>query len=380
MRIAQPSVEPPPIHTRETATDTRVVMAAPGGAAGGGMTQVVIYLLSALPLSHMFRLEHLPTRSDTTTRLGSFAWLRAALALCIRRLGTRQMILHAHMGERGSVLRKGMLVLLARVLGTPSLLHLHAAELHTLLPKSRSGPAASLHIWFVRMTFRSASRVLVLGERDRRYVVDMLGTQPMRCLVVPNGVPVREAAAYCRGETVGLAFAGNLLPRKGLPDLLDALGSAALRDKPWRLRIAGGGTSAPARRRTEDLQIAHRIEFAGWLDRDALCDLLRDADIVVLPSHHEALPLVLLEAASLGRAIVTTNVGVIGEYFTDGETALLTRAGDIDGLAAALRRLMAEPDLRERLGRNAHALQRRRFDLNEQAAAIADLYRSLRRS
>jgi glycosyltransferase involved in cell wall biosynthesis len=277
---------------------------------------------------------------------------------------------HVNVAERSSILRKGLLLTLARALGVPTLLHLHAAEIMQLYPRLHWPARAAL-----RAVFRGAGVCVVLGEPWRAWLCGEVGVAAARIVVLRNGVavPTVGESARAAGEFTFL-FLGNLLARKGLPDLLNALATPRLAGMPWRLVIAGGGDAAPLRRLAKVLNIDGRINFAGWLNRAATDAALANADALVLPSHHEALPLVLLEAAAIGLPMITTPVGAIPELFRDGETALFVPPGDRLALAAALHRLLADPECRARLSRNGQALYLHEFTMPAFASGLRELY------
>jgi glycosyltransferase involved in cell wall biosynthesis len=145
----------------------------------------------------------------------------------------------------------------------------------------------------------------------------------------------------------------------------------------WRLVVAGGGDATKLRRLANSLDIGARVHFAGWLDRASADAVLARADALVLPSHHEALPLVLLEAAGMGVPVITTPVGAIPELFCDGESALFVPPGDHVALAAALHRVLTEPEFCARLSRNGQALYQREFTIAPFADALRRLYADL---
>jgi glycosyltransferase involved in cell wall biosynthesis len=122
------------------------------------------------------------------------------------------------------------------------------------------------------------------------------------------------------------------------------------------------------------LGLGDRFRFLGHR-QDALA-LLTAADIVVLPSHQEGLPVVLMEATSVGAAIVATTVGGVPQMITDGANGLLVPPDDPDALVEALQRLTADPDLRRRLG-TAAAAGSSTFDVARASAEIEQVYRGL---
>jgi glycosyltransferase involved in cell wall biosynthesis len=279
---------------------------------------------------------------------------------------------HVNYGGRLSAVRKSLLILIASWLGIPVVLHLHGGvfdDFYRALPKPLQAA--------LRASFGQAARVIVLGDSWRDFVVQSLRVPPERVVVLPNAVPAPAGRNEPHSGPCRLLFLGELGARKGVPELLAAFADPRLAQLDWSAVVAGNGDVDGCRRRAEALGIADRVTFPGWVDRSAAARLLGDADVLVLPSHGEGLPMSLLEAMSHGLAIVTTSVGSIGEAVSDGESALFVPVGDAAALASALARLIGDPVLRAALGRAARAKFIACFEVTVYARRLADLYRDL---
>jgi glycosyltransferase involved in cell wall biosynthesis len=279
-------------------------------------------------------------------------------------------IVHLNMAERGSVLRKGIMLLWARSLGAPTVLHLHAAE---ILPFYDNLPRIGKRA--VATVFRQANVCIVLGQPWRNWLVEKLAVDPSRIEVLRNGVPPPLVAPVLKATLrPQLVFLGNLLPRKGVQDLLTALATEPLASRPWDLIFAGGGDATSLRKYAEKLGLAPRVSFNGWLEQADSMALLSRSAALILPSYHEGLPLVLIEAASLGLVSVTTDVGAIAEVFSNEVTALIVTLGDIHALSVAILRVLDEPMLRLRIGANARKLFQRSLSVDVFASRLAKIY------
>jgi glycosyltransferase involved in cell wall biosynthesis len=125
------------------------------------------------------------------------------------------------------------------------------------------------------------------------------------------------------------------------------------------------------------LNLSDRVYLPGWQTAEQVHDLLDAADILFLPSHHEGLPMAILEAMASGVAVVASPVGAIPDAIVDGESGLLVPCGDVDALSKAILRLLRDPALRQRLASNARARFERLFTIDRTAAAVATVYREL---
>ena len=347
-----------------------ILLVAPYTSRGGGMGRIMAYL-AASAAEPGVRFETIESRGGGSAFSSLGPFLRAAWHIRRRARGEGRVILHVNMAERGSVLRKGALLLLGKWLGLPTVLHLHAAE---MLPFYNGLPALAQTC--VRFIFRSASVCVVLGYGSGQWLHAVLGVSRDRIEVLANGVPMQHTKIELKNiQCCNLLFLGNLQARKGLRDLLCALSVAALAGRDWTLNVAGGGDPVPFQRQARQLGMESRVQFQGWLDRDACTRLLSRADLLILPSYNEGLPLVLLEAASLGIPSVTTPVGAIPEVFTDQTTAVFVAPGDIDALAASILRMIDEPDLRAMIGRNAKRLYDTSLSMEIFSQAMSAIYR-----
>ena len=164
----------------------------------------------------------------------------------------------------------------------------------------------------------------------------------------------------------------NLRPEKGYDVLLDAARVTADHNSSLRFAAVGRGplaTELDERRRA--LGLDERFQFLG--EREDVLRLLVGSDIFVLPSHHEGLPVALMEATSAGLPIVATNVGGIPQVITDGADGIIVPPGSAVEMAAALERL-TDTTLRLNLGRGAKE-KSAMFDVTSASRQVEAIYR-----
>ncbi len=322
-----------------------------------------------------YRFELIESRGRGHALWAAWPMFCAAYKIWRRAWGRTPVLLHVNMAERGSVLRKGALLYLGRALGLRTVLHVHAAEIVEFYEGLGAFARAR-----VRGVFQSAGSCIVLGDGMAVWLQARLGVPASRIEVLRNGVPAPSLLPFpSPNAPTTLLFLGNLQVRKGLGDLLVALAGPACAMRAFELIVAGGGDTAPWRARARALGLENRVTFTGWLDRAEVTGQLARAGVLILPSYHEGLPLVLLEAASMGVACITTPVGAIGEVFTDEETALLVPAGDGVALERAILRMIDDVALRTRIGRNARWLYQRAFSMDIFTARLEGIYERLTR-
>jgi len=197
---------------------------------------------------------------------------------------------------------------------------------------------------------------------------------------VHNAIPdVADGETRARDDApLRFLLLASIEPRKGQDIFVKALAKlpAGIR-KAARFEIAGRTLDPDFWPPLEPLvKTIDNLFVTGAASHAEAIAKLNDADVLVAPSRDEAMPTVtILEAMSLGKTIVTTNVGGAAETFADGENALLVRPESPDELAAAIRRLIENPALISEMGRHARETYERNFTMERFGAEFSELIR-----
>lgn len=203
----------------------------------------------------------------------------------------------------------------------------------------------------LRRALGSAAAVTACSSATAEDVRDRFGAGPIT--IVPNAVDVAESADDARpawwprrGRVIlGL---GRLVPIKGFDLLIRAFVTTHLADE--HLVIAGDGSEREALRRlAEELGVADRVHLPGRLDRPDVAAAMAAADVVVVPSRMEAFGIVALEAWRAGKPLVMSSRGGAEDFVVDGVNGLLVDPLDTTALATAIRSVLDDPDLSQRL-------------------------------
>jgi glycosyltransferase involved in cell wall biosynthesis len=186
------------------------------------------------------------------------------------------------------------------------------------------------------------------------------GVASSRVRVLPMGVPLDDVLS-ARAKTVPvparITVVGRVVEKKGFGVLIEALRTFA-GDRDWSLHIIGDG---PLKADLERQATGLPISFLGQLSRSEVLREMGESEVFVVPSisaasgDQEGLPVVLLEAAAMGCAIVASDLPGINEALTDGVTGLLVPQGDGEALGRAIVALLEDATLRSRLSKAARA-------------------------
>jgi glycosyltransferase involved in cell wall biosynthesis len=182
--------------------------------------------------------------------------------------------------------------------------------------------------WLARRVLRGA-RLVIAASNDLAERARALGAREVR--VIPSGVELPERVGT-EAEPAEVLYAGRLSAEKGVLELLDAA-------EGLNLVVAGDGP------------LRDRIPFArGFVPHDELQQLYARAAVIACPSRREGFGVACLEAMAHGRPVVATRVGGLLDLVVDGETGIVVPPRDPAALRSALERLLADPDLRRKLG------------------------------
>jgi glycosyltransferase involved in cell wall biosynthesis len=247
----------------------------------------------------------------------------------------------------------------------------------------QAGWKTALYYRFDRSLVRRYEQVICVS-RDLYESCLSFGVPAERCWFVPNAIDTEEfrrldqpasspeRAAVPAGRSV-IGAVGRLSPEKAFDDLIRAAGELIREGMDLELWIVGEG---PERRRLEDLVVelglAERVKLLGY--RDDTLELYRAMDIYALSSRREGLPNVLLEAMALELPVVSTRIAGIPRLIEDDANGLLVEPGAIDQLTAALRRVLAETGLAERLGRAARRTIEERHSMAARMERMREIY------
>ena len=345
-----------PVPSGEPA-EVQVLHIGPDMHGPGGIPAVIRTLLAS-PLADRHDLSFLRTYGSSSPgkRLMIFGQGMLDLAAWCRRPGDR--VVHIHAATRGSWYRKATAVALVKSLGRPVVLHFHAGAGDIRAFEQRLGPA---RLGLMRWAFPKADDVIAVSAASAAEVGRIFGFDAIR--VVPNAAPsVADDATGRAPESPrpALVYLGGFAnPAKGSDVLLEALPAILDADADVEVLLAGPGEPPAA---ADELLRSPRVRWAGYLTGEPKAAAMREAQVFVMPSISEGMPVALLEAMAYGLAIVATRVGGIPEVAEHGANALLVEPHDSAALARSLTELLADPERRGALGRAARERAQRLND------------------
>jgi glycosyltransferase involved in cell wall biosynthesis len=278
----------------------------------------------------------------------------------------RPDIVHANSSKAG---------ILGRIAATLAGVPVRIFTVHGWAFRAYEPPLSTGYLWADRAMRRITTRTICVAETELESGIRAGTCDPARSVVIPNAVsldrPQRRHPERLDGPATVLAVGRLRAPK----DFLTLVRAAALAPAgTLRVLIAGEGPDRPRlEAEIARLGMAGTVELLG--EREDVAELLATADVFVLPSRSEGMPMSVLEAMAAGVPVVASRVGGVPELVRDGVTGTLVAAEDPGALAAALSALATDAGARARLGAAGRARAEAEFGLDMWRQAHVDLYR-----
>jgi glycosyltransferase involved in cell wall biosynthesis len=308
---------------------------------GGISAMVNVYV--AQGLFSRWDLRYIATHRDGSKLQKAVKAAGAWLAFIAELLTFRIALLHVHIASDASFWRKSLFIVPAHWLGVPYVLHMHGGQ---FLEFYRAAPAMSQR--FIRYVYRNARVVIALSSQWRETLLQV--SPESRIVVVPNPVTLPAWQAPLDEDPPTVLFLGLIKEAKGVYDLVNAWARVVRAIPAARLVLGGVGEVDEIRALAASLGVADSLDMPGWIVGDAKEDLIKRAWVFALPSHHEALPMSILEAMAAGVPVVASRVGGIPAAVDDGRTGILIEPRDVDALAKAIVSLLGDAARRKTMG------------------------------
>ena len=221
---------------------------------------------------------------------------------------------------------------------------------------------------------RRLTRTITVAAPMREFLVRRLRVPARRALHIDNGMPLGPPPTdFEAAPPDSLLFVGLFVPRKGLDLLLHALRQVP---EEVRLQIAGDGDIRPQMQALADrLGVGDRVDFLGF--RSDIAELMRAAQVFVLPSRQEQQPLVLIAALGAGLVPVGTDVGGVADMLREAPGAFVVPSDDVDQLAQAISTAFRLRRSRPEVAAQNAVYARDRYDISVCGRRHLDLYREL---
>ena len=296
--------------------------------------------------------------------MAGFVWAAFWRGLALIRK-FRPDVIHVHF----AVPAGAVALALSKLTGVPYVLTAHLGDVPGGVPE-KTGRWFKWIFPFTPPIWKRARKVVAVSTFTRDLAV---ASYPVAVSVIPNGV---DTAALDPGlikvnKPVHLVFAGRFVPQKNVIKLIETL--ALIKDLPWTCELLGDG---PLRPQVESAiavaGLSDRITLPGWVTPEEVVQAFRRSDILFMPSLSEGLPVVGVQALSLGLALVVSQIGGWRDLIVAGENGMMLPHDDASGFAEVLRGYISHPETLHS-ARQASRRHAANFDLNAIVTAYEEI-------
>lgn len=334
----------------------------------GGITTLTDAILRS-ELQTDYRFHYIASQAEDYSKPRKMIIaLSAFVHFAVRVLLDRPNLAYVHIGSNASLYRESGFIILAKLFRTRVLTHFHAGDLDQYYFKQNAVGRA-----FIRWALGRSDRIIAVSDASARALREL--EDSLNISVVANAIDTSlfgtRSPRRQENKIVRLLFVGAAGKLKGERDLIQALGLLkARRDLELRVSFIGHGTEDLTQLCDEE-GIAGMVEHLGPVSMSKRVKYFEDADIFVLPTYAEAMPISVIEAMASGLAVITTPVGGIPELVSDGVDCSLFPPGDISALADTIARLAIDPEARETIGAQAQIKARQHWDIDNYVLRLA---------
>lgn len=334
----------------------------------GGIVSVMTQIEKSY-LSEKYNFIHVATYLNTNIIKKVVIYLKS-LFIILFNIGKID-IAHIHMSYKGSFYRKSLIILLLKMFKKPIILHMHGScfkEFYSDL--SKFGKKYCNHI------LNKADKIIVLSDSWKKYFSSIVKQENI--IVIKNSVNVDQKCDKLKKTSECIfVFLGRQGKRKGVYDLLKSAKELNRKYSNFKLIIAGDGEINEVNKIIREEKLDNIIVNKGWISAEERSTILENADVFVLPSYNEGLPMAILEAMSYGLPCISTNVGGIPEVITNMENGILIDAGDIKALHDAMEYMIININKRQMMGRKAFENICQNYNEKNELTKLDNLYNNI---
>jgi glycosyltransferase involved in cell wall biosynthesis len=334
----------------------------------GGVATVVDTLLNSNPNNYGFEMEHLITHVEGSAgeKIGYF------FRSCFNLIGKKDLsIVHIHVNCYKSFFRKSVLTLISRLKRIPVIIHVHGSDFDKFYNES-----SFLIKFFIRKTFQSCKKVLVLSEYWQEFFLNNIVSKNVEILY--NGVDTKsfKNCLTTSDKISKFLFLGRLGQRKGIYDLLEAI-NILVNKKNYKnitFFLAGDGDLKEVGSLINALQLNKNVFLLGWVNDKKKEECLKNTYTVILPSYSEGLPMALLESMASGKVIISSKVGGIPELVEEGKNGFLVTPGEVDEIVENILYVLNHKEEMEQISSNNIKKVEQKYSLEKQTKRLYEIY------
>jgi glycosyltransferase involved in cell wall biosynthesis len=351
----------------------RVMKIANAKDVKGGITSVVDSLIEGISNKGIdIEISRYASYIDSVPPLFRILFSLLAIFKFMMVLNPYQLF-HLHSATDGSFYRKTIYTLICKFFGKKVIFHIHGSSFEDFHNKNK------FNAWLIKRTLNRVDGIIVLSKQMQGLVLSYCSNTNIWILPNPVTMPdVKELKSQRRKQKkIQLLFMGEIGHRKGIYDLVAAISILPVEvRRKVVLHVCGNNELTKLTTYIQSKDVTNECIVHGWIDGERKKSFLANADIYVLPSYHEGLPVSILEAMAYELPVISTNVGGIPEVVIHNQNGLIVSPGSINELAKSIEKLVTDHELRAAFGQKSKSLVSK-HDIHMVSDKLQQIYREV---
>ena len=276
-------------------------------------------------------------------------------------------IVHIHSSANGSFLRKLFVVNAGKLFNKKVIMHLHSPDFNLFYDKM-----PKLIQKIITYTLNVSDVIIALSSQCKLDIAEKCTNKNIRILYNPTKL---QTISHKNKETIDVLFMGIIGQRKGAYDIVKA--GDYITNPNIKITMHGDGEVEELKNEILGHKFGDIVFIKGWISGDKKDEVFQNADIYILPSYSEGLPMSILEAMAYGLPVISTPVGGTPEAVEDGVNGFLIKPGDYVALAEKIDLLANDKPLRDKMGEQGYRIAKEKFDINVIVKQLKEMYEEI---
>lgn len=348
-------------------------MVVPSFTAKGGITSVVSgYRNSQLTEDYDVRFIETYCEGNVIRKVSKA--LRAYFEFIYTTLVWKPNLVHVHTSFGGSFYRKALIIEMASLAKIPVINHVHGAEFDEFYRRKSQRKKKA-----IEKIYNKCIRTIALSEEWKKNLAEIVPEQTIS--VVENYGILQEdliKEKFTKPNHKMILFLGFICERKGCLDIPAIVDQVCIKIPDARFILGGSGEIEKVVQKLSEKCKAN-VEFPGWIRNEQKKQYLKDADVFLLPSYNEGMPMAILDAMGCGLPIVSTDVGGIPKIVKQGVNGYLYKPGDSESMASAIIGYLTDDEKRIKAGQESADIIRRSYSLQQNIDKLERVYTEVER-
>lgn len=316
----------------------KVLIIGSDSSVKGGITSVIDRFLNYN--WDGIEVELLPTYIEGNSIKKILFFFKSIIKYLYKLIKNDFNIAHIHMSYKGSFFRKFVIVKIGNLFKKKLILHLHGSEFKVFYENS-----SKLVKKLIKNILENCDSVIVLGENWKEATKQI--SPQCNISIFNNAVNVPNYTVEWSESEITILFLGVIIKRKGVYDLIESIRlldkAGVIKERNIKFIIGGSGAEEEnVKNKINEYNLGYCTKMKGWVNGELKEKLLKKAQLFILPSYNEGLPMAILEAMSYGIPVISTDVGSIAEAVVDNETGLLIRPGEIEKMVECITNILSD--------------------------------------